>query len=101
MFLLAAILFGLSEGIGSPIPAVYVADAADAETPGMAMGIYRTFGDISLMVGPILMGWIADRSSIASSMIANSGALIAIALIFFFVAPELQFKRQTAAVRPG
>jgi MFS family permease len=89
-FLLAALLFGLTEGLALPIPVMYVVDASGEETQGIAMGIYRLSVDIGLAVGPILMGFISERSSVSNGMIINSFAFIAIAFGLFLFAPEMK-----------
>lgn len=103
LYLFAAMTFGLTAGIGTPVPAAYVADSADEESQGMAIGIFRTLGDSGAVLGPLLMGWIIDQSSIITGLLVNAGLIVAVTLAFLVFAPELKIHRQTARVpqEPG
>jgi len=96
LFLLGTLAYGLGAGIGGPVPAAYVADAADEESQGIAIGIYRTFGDIGLVIGPLTMGWIIDQAGVSVGLLTNAGIVMAVALAFWFFAPEPRVKEQTA-----
>lgn len=99
ILLLGASIYGLGAGVGSPVPAVYVADVVDEESQGMAMGVYRTFNDIGLIIGPIVMGWIADNSGIANGVLVNAAVVAAAAVIFYFFAPEPEKSKKPVRVR--
>ena len=57
-----AILFGLGTGIIGPAIAAHAADSAPAGRYGVAMGVYRTYGDAGYILAPVLMGWLGDFS---------------------------------------
>lgn len=97
IFLLGATIFGFAGGIGGPIPAAYVADAADEESQGMAIGVFRTFSDFGLVVGPLVMGWIIDQSSVTTGLLVNAITVVIVALAFWFLAPEPQVQKQPAS----
>jgi multidrug resistance protein len=85
---LASMVQGLGTGFAGPAPAAYAADIAPASSRGFAMGLYRTYGDIGFVVGPPLMGYIADTSTYAGALYFNA-ALVAITAAAFAVwAPE-------------
>lgn len=96
IYVLGATVFGLASGIGGPVPAAYVADAADEESQGMAIGVFRTFSDFGLVVGPLVMGWIIDQSSVTVGLLVNAVTVIIVALAFWFLAPEPQAQNQPA-----
>lgn len=98
LFLFGAVVFGLVSGISNPVPAAYVADVADEEAQGMAIGIFRTLGDSGAVVGPLLMGWIIDQSSISSGLLLNAGLIVVVVLVFWFLAPEPKVQKQTVTV---
>jgi len=98
LYLFGAVAFGLAAGIGTPVPAAYVADAADEESQGMAIGIFRTLGDSGAVVGPLLMGWIIDQSSISLGLLVNAGLIVVVTLAFWILAPELKTQEQIAGV---
>jgi MFS family permease len=56
----AAFLLGLGTGVIGPTPAAYAGDMAPPGKTGTTMGLYRTFGDLGLIIGPLLLGWISD-----------------------------------------
>lgn len=90
LYVLATAGFGLAVGIGGPIPAVYVADAATENTQGIAIGMYRTFGDVGLVIGPLAMGWIIDHASISTGLVINAVIIVLVAVLFWLLAPELK-----------
>lgn len=98
LYLFGAAAFGLAAGISIPVPAAYVADAADEESQGMAIGIFRTLGDSGATIGPLLMGWIIDQSSLSSGLLVNAGLVVVVTLAFWVLAPELKIQKQTAGV---
>lgn len=98
LYLFGAVAFGLAAGIGNPVPAAYVADAAGEESQGIAIGIFRTLGDSGAVVGPLLMGWIIDQSSVSSGLLINAGLIVAVTLSFWFLAPEPGVQKQPARV---
>ena len=51
------------------------------------MGLYRSSGDIGFMVGPPLLGWIADSTSYDFALYVNA-ALIGVAAVVFLTARE-------------
>ncbi|MDZ4247309.1 MAG: MFS transporter, partial [Dehalococcoidia bacterium] len=89
MFMAAAVVMGLSRGIGGSIPAAYAADIAPPGQFGITLGLFRTFGDVGFFLGPILMGWLADTSnSLSVPLFATTGFLIAGAILFGLFARE-------------
>ena len=88
LFILGGMLFGFAGGIGGPIPAAYVADAADESEQGLAIGVYRTFSDIGMVFGPLVMGWIIDIADPSTGLMFNAVLLVTIAILFWSFAPE-------------
>lgn len=97
-YLIGAIIFGLAAGIGAPVPAAYVVDVVDEESQGTAIGVFRTFGDSGIVVGPLLMGWIIDQATISTGLLTNVGFIVVVILGFWFLAPEPRVKEQPAGV---
>jgi len=93
-FLCSGALLGLGTGMAGPAPAAYVADLARPGSYGLTMGIYRTFGDVGVSIGPVLLGWIADRFGFSPALWAN-GLLFVVAGLAFGL-----FARETVA-RPS
>jgi MFS transporter, DHA1 family, multidrug resistance protein len=85
MIFVAGVALGIGQGIAGPSPAAYIADLAPAGKTSAAMGLYRTFGDVGFVIGPPLLGLIADNFSLTAGLNANAVliAVVAFALILF------------------
>lgn len=57
---LAVVLLGIGTGGAGQAPLALATDASIDEARGISMGLYRLFGDIGFVVGPIVLGIIAD-----------------------------------------
>jgi DHA1 family multidrug resistance protein-like MFS transporter len=88
VFVVAAILHGLGTGIVGPAPAAYVADIAPPGMRGVSMGLYRTFGDLGFVIGPILLGFLADVTSFGWALGFDALILVVIAVLFAMFASE-------------
>jgi MFS family permease len=82
LFLVSALLLAVGTSIIGPAPAAYAADIASPAFRGLAMGLYRSAGDVGFLLGPALLGAVADASSIQWALGAN--ALIVLAATAFF-----------------
>lgn len=92
-FLLAAGFLAISSAVTGPAPAAFVADAAPDEARGMAFGFYRTAGDLGLLIGPPLVGLVADASGFGAAFIVNAVVVAAAVVVFAIwgrVEPEAQ-----------
>jgi MFS family permease len=62
--IVVCVLLGLSTGAGGQAPLAMASDATMHEAHGLAMGLYRVFGDVGFILGPLLVGVIADSSGL-------------------------------------
>ncbi len=81
-FLLAAGFLAISSAVTGPAPAAFVADASPDEARGMAFGFYRTAGDLGLLIGPPLVGLVADASGFGAAFIVNAVVVAAAVVVF-------------------
>jgi DHA1 family multidrug resistance protein-like MFS transporter len=88
VFILAGVVHGLGTGIVGPAPAAYAADLAPAGARGMTMSLYRTFGDAGFVIGPVLLGSLADLAGFGWSLAFNALLLVSVALLFAAFARE-------------
>jgi multidrug resistance protein len=93
MFIAASAVLALGQGIDGPAPAAYAADIAPEDARGLAMGLYRSSGDVGFVLGPPLLGYLADQSSFGWGLGVNA-AMVAVATFVFAV-----FARETAGVQ--
>ena len=92
----AAVLMGLGTGLIGPAPAAYAGDLAPPGKTSVTMGLYRTFGDVGFITGPILLGWIADTFGEGIANITGKGVamefnaflLVGVALLLVLVGRE-------------
>ncbi|MBI2855804.1 MAG: MFS transporter [Chloroflexi bacterium] len=95
VFYIAAFVLGMGTGVIGPAPAAYAGDLAPPGRSGVAMGLYRTFGDVGFVAGPVALGFVADLADgmfgdvlgLSVSMELNA-ALLAICAIAVLVAAK-------------
>ncbi len=85
LFIAALLFSAFGTGISGPAPAAFVADMAPPQLRGSAMGSYRTWGDLGIVLSPPLSGALADVTSIPWAIFAN-GLLLFGAITWFLVA---------------
>ena len=95
MFLAGALVHALGASLSGPAPAAYTADIAPANLRGLAMGMFRTSGDVGFMVGPPLLGALADATSFGWGLAAN-GVIMAAACLWFLVIARETVGREPA-----
>ncbi len=88
LYILSAILLGIGSGLAGSAPAAYASDLAPPGSYGIAMGLYRTIGDIGWMVGAVLMGWLADLGGYTTALSFNALLLIFSGTLFGLRAEE-------------
>jgi MFS family permease len=99
-FIFGAMLWGIGGGIGGAAPAAYAADLAPPGANGITMGIYRTIADAGYVVGPALLGLIADGAG-PTQALALTGVLFGIGgLLFGLFAPETHAGRKAHPAGP-
>jgi len=83
----AAVLYGLGAGIANAVPAIYIANAVGTAERGLALGLLRTFSDLGLIAGPLLMGWMAATVGLAWGVWLNAGLAFLAAVAFGVYGP--------------
>lgn len=69
-------LFGLASGLASIPPPTMVGDLAPQGLEGSAVGLYRMAGDLGFVVGPLLLGVIADQGLFREGFLVSGGFLV-------------------------
>ncbi|MCU1446987.1 MFS transporter [Cryobacterium sp.] len=88
LFIGLMLAFGLATSIGGPVPAAYVAEIAAGSRRGPAIGIYRTFGDLAGIVGPIVIGLVIHLFGFTVAIVVSSVVAFIAALVFALLARE-------------
>ncbi len=84
-FITGLLFSAIGTSISGPAPAAFVADIAPEELRGSAMGTYRTWGDLGIVLSPPLSGLLADVTTIPWAIFANA-VFLALAVSWFFLA---------------
>lgn len=82
-FILGNVVMSLGTGTAGPAPAAFVADITPPHLRGVLVGMYRSAGDLGVIIGPVLLGWLSDQTSISTGLRLASGLSIAAAVLFF------------------
>jgi DHA1 family multidrug resistance protein-like MFS transporter len=87
-FLVGCLAWAISSGLSGAAPSAYAADMAPPGMAAAAMGAYRTLSELGYVVGPLLLGLIADLFGPNAALASIAGALALVALTFALFAPE-------------
>jgi MFS family permease len=95
VFVLGSLIFGFGNAVSGPAPAAYAAEVSSAQSRGLAMGAFRTAGDLGLLVGPPVLGAVADSNGYSWAFWVN-GVIVASAAITLGLAARWQSRRVVA-----
>lgn len=87
-FLAGCAFWAISSGLSSSAPAAYAADMAPAGMNAAALSTYRTLSDSGYVIGPLLLGLIADLAGAPAALVGTAVFLATLALLFARFAPE-------------
>lgn len=88
LFVAGLLFSAIGTGISGPAPAAFVADIVPEQLRGAAMGVYRTYGDLGIVLSPPLSGALADATSLPIALAANGLLLALAATVFLIVVSE-------------
>jgi MFS family permease len=80
---------GAAAGLVAPLPAALVGDRASPESRGVAIGWLRTLTDTGQILGPPLMGALADAVDLAAPFLCGTALLMAAAWLCHRAGPRL------------
>ncbi len=96
--LLTCIIWGIGSGSAAPVPAAYVVDILPRENYSGGMSLYRTVCDLGFVIGPVLIGWLADIKGFNFPLLFNASFLLLAVLLFQVIAKEpSRYKEPEAA----
>jgi MFS family permease len=95
VFVIGSLIFGFGNAVSGPAPAAFAAEVSSAQSRGLAMGAFRTAGDLGLLIGPPVLGAIADSRGYTWAFWVN-GVIVAAAAITLGLAARSQSRRAAA-----
>jgi DHA1 family multidrug resistance protein-like MFS transporter len=96
---LASVLLGIGTSGAGQAPLALAADATIDEPHGLSMGLYRLFGDIGFVVGPIILGIIADGYGLKMPFYFMTALILVSAVLLQIFAKETYGRRKHAEAR--
>ncbi len=87
-FAVASIVWGVAISVGGAAPAAYAVDAAPAGMNAAAISTFRMMSDAGYVIGPLLLGFVADIWTPESSLVLSAALMVAIGAVFGLLAPE-------------
>jgi DHA1 family multidrug resistance protein-like MFS transporter len=87
-YLVACAAWSVAMGISGAAPAAYAADTAPGGMNAAALSTYRMLADLGYVVGPIVLGLVADLAGADAALAATAALLTVVALAFARFAPE-------------
>jgi DHA1 family multidrug resistance protein-like MFS transporter len=90
-FLVATVIWGVASSVSGAAPSAYAADISAKAHGAAAMSTYRTLADAGYVVGPIMLGLLADQYGLSFPLFLSSALLVGVALAFARYAPETRF----------
>lgn len=87
-FVAGLALWGIAGGVGGTAPAAYAADMAPPGMNAITMSSFRMVSEFGYIIGPLLLGWIADGSGGEAAFFATAGLFAVACTLFALFAPE-------------
>jgi multidrug resistance protein len=94
-FVLSAVLWGVGSALGGST-AAYAADQAPPGGNGVTMGIYRMLSDAGYIIGPALLGLVAERTGTQSALLVAAATAVLAMAPFALLAPETRPRHRAA-----
>ena len=88
VFVASALGWAGAHSLMGPAPAAYATDVTPPAIRGTALSVYRTCGDVGLLTGPVLLGMLADHTSVGTALVANGAVLAGAAGVFRLTARD-------------
>lgn len=85
--LIVSMVFGVTSGLASIAPPAMVGDLAPEGAEGSAVGVYRMSGDLGFVIGPLVLGAIADTGAFTAGFFITGAVMLVAAALLSFV-PE-------------
>ena len=97
-FIAACIAWSVAASVGGAAPGAYAADTAPPGMNAAAISGFRVLGDAGYVIGPLLLGALADLFGPVSSLATAAVMMVAMGLAFAAFAPETHQARKPAPI---
>ena len=84
----AAIVLGIGTSGAQQAPQAMATDVTIDDPHGLSMGLYRVFGDVGFIVGPTILGFLADRFGLTVPFYFMAALLFINGILFMKIATE-------------
>ena len=86
MVLVAGVIMGVGNGIGSGSMLTLGSDLAPQDSPGQFLSALASIQNLGRIIGPMLVGWFADAAGLSAAAVALAvTGFVALAWIVVFV----------------
>lgn len=92
-FMLACALWGVASAVSGSAPAAYAADTAPPGMNAAAMSSFRMLADLGYVLGPIVLGVLADLRGPEFALWTSALLTVSVAMLFARYAPETVRRR--------
>jgi multidrug resistance protein len=96
-FMAACIAWSIAGGIGGAAPTAYAADIAPPGMNAAAMSSFRMLAETGYVLGPIILGLIADFFGANAALGWTAALLVVVGLLFAVLAPEKRRRPQRSS----
>ena len=91
---LVAVLLGVGTSGSQQAPLAMATDVTINEPRGLSIGVYRLFADIGFVIGPIILGFVADNFGLKIPFYLMAAILFVNAVLILLFAKETYSKRE-------
>ncbi|MFF5034089.1 MFS transporter [Nocardia salmonicida] len=100
-FLVASFVAGLGSGMFSPVQQAALADVIGSRARGgPVLAAFQMSADLGTVLGPIVIGWLAERTSFGVSMAVTGAVLAVSAAVWVFTPDPSQIEHPEDPERP-
>ena len=92
---IVAVLLGIGTSGAGQAPLAMATDATIHEPHGLSMGLYRFFGDIGFILGPIILGFLSDGFGLRAPFYFT-GALVLTNMILILLFARETYRQRKA-----
>jgi len=96
LLLTTGFLGGLGQGLIFPALSAYLIDFMGRGNKGLAISLYNSLFDVGMGFGSIFYGWVSELVGLKQMYLAAGLFLLAVNLVFNFIAPEPGQSKKTA-----